>query len=157
MTTSRRYCPAPDEACAIRGIDHVGIRVSDRDRALRFYEALGFRLEHDLPEHHAAELSNAQGVRLNLIFNAEPASHNVLLDEERKWPGLTHVAFLVDELPVLMRHMALLEAAPTEGPLHIGRRRVTVFFRDPDGNVLEFNQLIHPPTADPSGAPTLSP
>lgn len=133
--------PEPEAAFRIQGVDHVGIRVSDRTRALRFYAALGFVLNEDLPDHQAAELCNAQGVRLNLIFNAQPSPHNVLLDEARKWPGLTHVAFVVDDLERLGRGLAVQGARPTEGPLRIGRRRIAVFFRDPDGNVLEFNQL----------------
>jgi catechol 2,3-dioxygenase-like lactoylglutathione lyase family enzyme len=32
--------------------------------------------------------------------------------------------------------------AITEGPHPIGPRRIALFIRDPDGNVLEFNQLI---------------
>ena len=32
--------------------------------------------------------------------------------------------------------------AITEGPIEIGGRRLTLFIRDPDRNVLEFNQLL---------------
>ena len=123
-------------------IDHVGIRVSDRARALRFYQHLGFEGVRDLPDHEAAELENALGTRLNLIFNAEPSRANVLLDGPRKWPGLTHVAFEVPSLDALIAHLARIHHFPTEGPVRIGSRRVAVFFRDPDGNVLEFNELL---------------
>lgn len=153
--TPRSLPPRPPLApFVIEGVDHVGIRVSSRDVALSFYEGLGFRLAEDLPEHQAAELCNAQGVRINLIFNAQASAINVLQDVERKWPGLTHVAFVVDDLDRLCRTLSARGRHPTEGPLRIGRRRVAVFFRDPDGNVLEFNQLTDDPCGDPSFPPS---
>ena len=31
----------------IKQVDHVGIRVSDKERSVGFYEGLGFALDHD--------------------------------------------------------------------------------------------------------------
>ena len=127
----------------IQGYDHVGIRVSDAQRALRFYANLGFRLDPDYSSEHVAEIVAADGTRINLIFNgiARDGAHNILLDEQVKWPGYTHAAFIVESLQELL-DWAASEAVPiTEGPVDWGRR-LTCFIRDPDGNVLEFNELL---------------
>ena len=89
-----------------------------------------------------AEVVSAEGVRLNLIFNGEPRPDggNVLLDEERRWPGYTHAAFVVDRLQSVIDWAAARAIPITEGP-HDWGRRFTCFLRDPDGNVLEFNEL----------------
>jgi len=136
--------PGPQGPVRILAFDHVGIRVSDRETALRFYERLGFRETLRFPDHQANEMLSADGVRINLIFNAarRPDARNVLLDEAIKLPGITHPAFIVDDLEALMRWLAAEGIVITEGPHRIGPRRVALFFRDPDGNVLEFNQLI---------------
>ena len=126
----------------IQGYDHVGIRVSDRDRALDFYAKLGFAPDPEFTTERVAEIVAADGTRINLIFNgvAQPAAHNVLLDEEVKLPGYTHAAFIVGQLDELVAWAKRESVAVTEGPVDWGRR-MTCFIRDPDGNVLEFNEL----------------
>ncbi|ENO89728.1 glyoxalase family protein family [Thauera linaloolentis 47Lol = DSM 12138] len=130
--------------------DHVGIRVSDRRRALDFYEALGFAESAHFPGHEANEMLSPDGVRINLIFNAARRSgaRNILLDEPVKLPGMTHPAFVVDDLEGLQAWLRRRNIAITEGPHRIGPRRIALFIRDPDGNVLEFNQLIDHHTGD---------
>lgn len=122
--------------------DHVGLRVSDAARALAFYAKLGFVLDSAHSTDTAAEIVNAQGVRLNLILNGvpTPAGDNVLLDRPLKWPGYTHAAFVVDRLDELLAWAAANAVAITEGPVDWGRR-TTCFIRDPDSNVLEFNEI----------------
>jgi len=131
---------------AVTAYEHVGIRVTDRARAVAFYEALGWREEIDLPEHSANEMVNPAGVRINLIFNAAPEAgeHNVLQDQKEKLPGITHVAFVVDTLIGLIAALAKQGIAISEGPVEFADRRRTIFIRDPDRNVLEFNELARP-------------
>jgi hypothetical protein len=52
------------------------------------------------------------------------------MDRPHKWPGYTHAAFVVASLSEI-----LMWAAVDWG------RRITCFLRDPDSNVLEFNEL----------------
>lgn len=136
---SQRPSPA-----RIMAYDHIGIRVSDKNRAMSFYQALGFVESASFPLFEANEMLSADGVRINLIFNGArlPAAHNVLLDAPVKLPGVTHPAFIVDDLQALQAWLDKRGIAITEGPHHIGPRRVALFIRDPDGNVLEFNQLV---------------
>ena len=126
----------------ISAFDHVGIRVSDRARALEFYARLGFVPDPEFTNERVAEVVAGDGVRINLIFNglALPAARNVLLDDPVKWPGYTHAAFIVDRLDHFLAWARREGVAITEGPVDWGRR-LTCFVRDPDGNVLEFNQL----------------
>ena len=128
----------------VAGYEHVGIRVSDRESAMAFYTALGWRQEKDLPEHSANEMVNAAGVYINLIFNGakRPCARNALQDEPIKLPGITHVAFVVERLDELMARLAVLNIPLTGGPEVYGGRRRVIFIRDPDGNVLEFNELL---------------
>ena len=126
----------------ISAYDHVGIRVSDRTRALAFYGRLGFTPDPEFTNERVAEIVAGDGVRINLIFNAitQPSAHNVLLDDPVKWPGYTHAAFIVDRLDLILDWARREGVTITEGPVDWGRR-LTCFIRDPDGNVLEFNEL----------------
>ena len=127
-------------AIQFHGFDHVGIRVTDRARALDFYGKLGFCLDPDFSSDEVAEIVAEDGTRINLIFNGVPRANNVLLDEPVKWPGYTHGAFIVGSLQAVLDWAARDGVRVTEGPVDWGRR-LTCFLRDPDGNVLEFNEL----------------
>ena len=124
----------------VLAFDHVGIRVTDPARALAFFADLGFALDPDCSNDRVAEIVSADGVRLNLIFNGEARANNILLDEPSRWPGYTHAAFIIPRLLDLIDWAAERGIAITEGP-HDWGRRLTCFLRDPDGNVLEFNEL----------------
>jgi lactoylglutathione lyase len=124
----------------VQAFDHVGIRVTDRVRALEFYGDLGFVEDPNHSNDRVAEVISADGVRLNLIFNGQARLNNVLLDEPRCWPGYTHAAFIVARLQDIIDWAAERDVPITEGP-HDWGRRLTCFLRDPDGNVLEFNEL----------------
>lgn len=134
----------------VTSYEHVGIRVTDRVQATRFYEALGWKEEIDLPEHKANEMVNASGIYINLIFNGVPRENgkNILQDESVKHPGMTHAAFIVDDLDALVGKLGQEGIRITDGPhVYSGRRKV-IFVRDPDGNVLEFNELLADATSD---------
>lgn len=128
----------------ILSYEHVGIRISDVDEAMDFYRRLGFRLAVELGEGVAYELSSEDGVRINLINNGrrQAGAYNVLQDAPEKFPGMTHAAFVVDSIETLQARLRHCGIVVTEGPLMIGTRRCALFVRDPDGNVLEFNELM---------------
>ena len=129
--------PAP----RIDGYDHFGIRVADPARSLAFYAGLGFTPDPAFTTDRVAEVVNAAGIRFNLVFNGTPwPGGNILLDAPDKWPGYTHAAFVVPDLQSVLDWAEARGVAITEGPVDWGRR-LTCFLRDPDGNVLEFNQL----------------
>lgn len=121
--------------------EHIGIRVSDRLEALEFYKKLGFIEERYFAKEQASELVTADGVYINLIFNGAKRDGNILMDEPIKYPGITHPAFIVDDLDGLLKKLEQENIQVTEGPKYLGERRRVCFIRDPDGNVLEFDQI----------------
>jgi lactoylglutathione lyase len=128
------------QAIAIEQVDHIGIRVRDLDRALRFYETLGFSLLRRAQGDDVAIIRNDHGVELNLVFNAnagDPAT-NVLMDVSGKYPGYTHMALRVASIPAAMATLKANDIAITQGPVSFGDSgQVSVFIRDPDRNVIE--------------------
>ena len=130
----------------LANIDHVGIRVTDREVSQRFYEQLGFVFDpdEDSPRGRSIGLVNSAGARINLIYNGSPPPDgNVLMDVPQKWPGYTHAAFIVDDLDALVDWLRAEGIAITEGPSIFGHgRRKVCFIRDPDGNVIEFDEIL---------------
>ena len=128
----------------ILSVDHVGIRVTDRDVSRAFYALFGFVETAYFQADQANEMETPSGVRINLIMNGakRPQNKNILIDEPIKLPGITHLALVVDDLIQLQIWLQANKIAITEGPVQISPRRITLFIRDPDGNVLKFNQLI---------------
>ena len=130
----------------IERFDHVGLRVADLGTAQQFYEKLGFRADpgEESPDGKARGLVNDGGVRIHLIYNGvRDEAGNVLMDVPVKRPGFTHAAFVVDDLDELVGWLNDRGITITEGPSVFGHgRRKVCFIRDPDRNVLEFNQIL---------------
>jgi len=127
-------------------LDHVGIRVTDLAVAESFYGKLGFVRDPGeySPDAKACGLVHPTGMRIHLIFNGEAADDgNVLLDAPVRRPGYTHAAFIVESMEELVGWLDRQDIRITEGPVTMGHGRRTVcFIRDPDLNVLEFNELL---------------
>ena len=135
----------------MKNVDHVGIRISDRKRSVKFYELLGFELIADggFDQGHPLVMVHPSGINFNLLGPAT-ARHgeNVLMDEADKFPGITHVA-------IKMASAEDTEAFVEANNIPITGRRAfrgtkTIFIRDPDRNVLE---LVGP---GPSGSELIS-
>ncbi|MEX0320141.1 MAG: VOC family protein [Ruegeria sp.] len=122
----------------IRSFDHIGIRISNRDASVAFYELLGFEMIADggYDNGHPLVMLHPSGININLLGPATAkAGENVLMDEAEKYPGITHLA-------VKVKDAEATEAFVTENGIAItGRREFrgtkTIFIRDPDRNVLE--------------------
>jgi catechol 2,3-dioxygenase-like lactoylglutathione lyase family enzyme len=127
-------------------LDHVGIRVTDLDRAEAFYGKFGFTrdAEEYAPSVKACGLVHPTGLRIHLIYNGEAAPEgNVLLDMAVKRPGYTHAAFIIASMADLVAWLERQGIRISEGPLVMGHgRRSVCFIRDPDLNVLEFNEIL---------------
>jgi len=124
----------------IAAVDHIGVRVRDLDRAMKFYSLLGFRLHWKATNDAVAVVKNPHGVELNLVFNANagPDGKNILMDVGEKYPGYTHVALRVSSIKAVIETLRANDIRITQGPVSFGRDgHVSVFVRDPDLNVVE--------------------
>ena len=129
-------------AIPILGLAHIGVRVHDLERSVRFYELLGFtKTAGPIGPEPVAILEHPSGLEVNLILNAPNADEpNVLIDGAQKHPGITHFALLC---PDIMSARERLEAAGVPlsgGPIRFGPGAQGIFVRDPDRNVIELHQ-----------------
>lgn len=129
-------------APSILSIDHIGIRVTNAEVSRAFYAKFGFCETEYFADDQANEMETPSGVRINLIMNGVKRTNNILLDEPIKHPGITHLAFVVEDLSAYQTWLQANKIVITEGPKQFSPRRITLFIRDPDGNVLEFNELL---------------
>jgi catechol 2,3-dioxygenase-like lactoylglutathione lyase family enzyme len=124
----------------IEAVDHVGIRVSDKDRAIAFYQRLGFGLVRDVgfEDGHPVIMRHASGVVLNLLGPAtKGAGENILMDVADKYPGITHVALRVAS-EAAARDFCAAQNIPITGQFRFGAMSA-IFIRDPDRNVIELD------------------
>lgn len=121
-------------------VDHIGVRVRDLERALRFYALLGFKLHARAANDAVAIVRNEHEVELNLVYNAnaDAGGKNVLMDVGEKYPGYTHLALRVASIKAAIEALRANGIRITQGPVSFGRDgHVSVFVRDPDLNVVE--------------------
>ena len=121
---------------------HVGIRIHDLDRSRAFYEMLGFEfVVGPVGPEPVAILRHPCGIEVNLIINAPEAdTPNVLMDVPVKKPGITHLAIEVRSLEGVQESLDEAGIRVTEGPVDFGTGYWGLFCRDPDGNVIEFDE-----------------
>jgi lactoylglutathione lyase len=128
----------------ISGIAHIGIRVHALDRARTFYELLGFNFViGPIGPEPVAIMSHPSGIEINFILNAANTSaENVLMDIEEKRTGYTHMALSVQNVSEVQSELENAGVTITAGPITFPGGLVSIFVRDPDRNVIEFNQRV---------------
>jgi lactoylglutathione lyase len=126
----------------IVGLAHIGIRVHDLERSVRFYELLGFtKTTGPIGPEPVAILDHPSGVEVNLILNAPNASEpNILMDVPEKHPGITHFALLCPDITAAKQRLEAAGIPLSGGPVRFGPGAQGIFVRDPDGNVIELHQ-----------------
>jgi len=146
---------------SVSRIDHVGITVSNVDRALGFYsDLLGLRviadstvtgsevaelLGLDSVQLRIADLDSGDGRIVELIEYLQPKGRRIAYESYD--PATAHVAFTVDDLAAVRAR--LMKAGATI----VSRRPITIsepggafdgaiclYVRDPDGAILELVQ-----------------
>jgi lactoylglutathione lyase len=125
----------------IQRVHHIGIRVTEVERSLRFYRNFGFDLSWQDPHEPVYVLRNDNGVEINFIVNANDGNNgkNILMDVSPKYPGYTHIALQVRSVDETVTFLQENNIPISEGPVKLGDG-VSLFVRDPDLNVIELRQ-----------------
>ncbi len=122
----------------ITNFDHIGIRISDREKSVAFYELLGFKQIADggFDHGHPLVMLHPSGININLLgpATAKPGE-NVLMDEKPKYPGITHMALKVKDAETTEAFVTAHGIAVTGHRDFEGT--TAIFIRDPDRNVFE--------------------
>ena len=126
----------------IVGVNHIGIRVTDLEKARNFYEELGFEfVVGPIGPEPVAILKHPSGVTINFILNADSGiTNNILMDIPERHPGYTHMALDVTDIEAIEKRIRELGITITEGPITLPDGGVMLFIRDQDKNVIEFHQ-----------------
>lgn len=137
MTSSSEKTTVPLSAIA-----HVGIRVHELERSVRFYRVLGFeKTLGPIGPEPVAILEHPCGIEINLVLNAPDASTpNVLMDVPVKAPGITHLALSCPDIAAAARAIEEAGYRVKDGPVRFPNGAQAIFVRDPDGVVIELNQ-----------------
>ena len=126
----------------IGGLAHIGIRVHDLERSLRFYQLLGFtKTAGPIGPEPVAILEHPSGLEINLVLNAPTGdAPNILMDVPDKHAGITHFALLCADILAAKEQLAAAGIALSGGPIRFGPSAQGIFVRDPDRNVIELHQ-----------------
>ncbi len=111
------------------------------EKAIAFYELMGFKLITDIgfDAGHPIIMQHSSGVVLNLLGPGTPhPERNVLMDIDVKYPGYTHRALRVGSLADA-RAFFVAQGIEITGSFTF-KDLSAIFVRDPDGNVIEFDE-----------------
>ena len=124
-------------------VDHVGIRVSDKNKSIDFYKLLGFDFVADggFEKGHPVIMRHQSGVVINLLGPAKYTEKNILMGEETKYAGYTHISLEVRSLDEARKNFDKMKI-PITGSFTFGNMRA-MFIRDPDKNVIEFDEYTN--------------
>jgi catechol 2,3-dioxygenase-like lactoylglutathione lyase family enzyme len=130
----------------VRGFDHVAITVADVDASIRWYERV-LGAEPIMEEHWRdgsmpVALIQIGANRMSLHPAAAPAAPHAV----KPTPGSADLCFRWDgpiaaAVARLERCGVVVEEGPVPRPAANGERGQSVYFRDPDGNLLELLTL----------------
>jgi catechol 2,3-dioxygenase-like lactoylglutathione lyase family enzyme len=125
---------------SLHGVLETSLYISDLDRAVKFYrEVLGLRLIEDkyFVGGRGAALQVGTGPSVLLLFRAELTLQGGMLLPHGT-TGAGHVAFRIEasEIPS-WRERLRAHNVPIEQEFAFGDNPPSIYFLDPDGNVLE--------------------
>ena len=128
---------------SLKDIDHVAIPIENVEEILVFYEDLGFRLDRDrAPDFYSVHLGNTK-----INFHAPSVWHSerFTLRGRDAIPGCGDFCLVWEGTEDQLHDMLHKNKVPiVEGPIERdgamagGRRGISTYVRDPDGNLIEF-------------------
>ena len=123
---------------------HIGLRVTDPDRSLAFYTAVGYEIVGTVPETPIGQLTmlklpDDDFVTVELVHDGNPVDRGT---------GLSHLVVQVESMSDTLDALAGHGIEPT-GPAHENEDGMkTAFIADPDGRRIE---LVQWPTGHTDG------
>ena len=120
----------------IERMHHIALIVSERERSLRFYEALGFSLSESVlrPERRDEILfMSGHGIVLEIFVDA---THPKRLTAPEAL-GLRHIAFTVDDVSSACKALRALGYEPEATRTDSRTGAEMTFVKDPDGLPIE--------------------
>ncbi len=146
----------------LHSIDHVNLVVADLDRMIAFYEsAMGMRVTKRVTisgewidqvvglrgaQGDVVYLELPSGPRVELIRYHQPTTPRPDSLGQSNVPGIRHIAFKVDDIDATverLKHAGVeflspVQLVPDAQVTYAGGvRKQLVYFRDPEGNLLE--------------------
>lgn len=126
---------------AIRGIDHLVLRVVDLEAMIRFYtQALGCSVERERPDLGLVHLRAGRS-QIDLITVAGELGRKGGAAPGREGRNLDHVCLRVEafDLEEIRRQLAPFGVEPSEMKPRFGAdgEGPSVYLTDPEGNVIE--------------------
>jgi catechol 2,3-dioxygenase-like lactoylglutathione lyase family enzyme len=143
---------------AIRRIEHFAIAVKDMEKSLRFYhDLLGMKLYSDkigsIEEHSNIFRDPSKGKRRHvqllygeslgqgmLVITEMPGGSKgepIMLDEV----GISHISFEVDDVPAVAEKAKTAGYKIAEAPFKTPNGGYSCYIADPDGMLVQFQQL----------------
>lgn len=131
----------------VRGYDHLAITVADVERTVRFYrDVLGAEILYE-DEWRAGRLPVAMLQIGASRMNVHPAAAPVAPHATAPTPGSVDLCLrwdapIEDAAALLARHGVAVIEGPVPRPAADGAWGRSVYFRDPDGNLLELLSTV---------------
>lgn len=118
------------------GIDHVVLRVTDRDRSLRFYgEVLGLHVERIIEDLNLFQMRCGRNIIDLLVL---PPDRRLAAEEER---GLDHFCLNIrGDIDAIVGYLKEQNVPITMGPVEVYGATgygTSVYVLDPDGHTIE--------------------
>jgi lactoylglutathione lyase len=115
---------------------HTCYRITDPDRSIAFYEALGFEKRRELPIR-----DEAVNIFLGVPGHEQPElelTYNFGVESYELGTGYGHVAVTVDDLEATLTRLAEQGIEPEKPPYRVREGgSLLAFVRDPDGYRIE--------------------
>jgi len=128
----------------LKGIDNVGVAVTDLTRSVAFYEKLGFTKGYDYEADVKGCTMNAGSAVLFLFQTKQANPQAVKRDPSlaQNPPGLDHISFLVEDVNQTYAELKAKGVTFLGEPADQDWGARLVGLKDPDGNNLYFLQYL---------------
>ena len=128
----------------LKGIDNVGVAVTDLTRSVAFYEKLGFTKGYDYEADVKGCTMNAGSAVLFLFQTKQANPQAVKRDPSlaQNPPGIDHLSFLVEDVNQIYAELKAKGVLFLGEPADQDWGARLVGLKDPDGNNLYFLQYL---------------